>query len=179
MPLASMAPLTFPQSSEAIETIVERIQPSPQSRAIPQDSLTLVNARDKLEQSTRKMFEVILSKIKDLKAKPAQEMEALHNHLAKIKEVMGKVPSRLKEAEDRISNLKYKVETMQWEVTQLKKSERLLEDKLHDLENYNRCSNLRIVGVPEEVEGKKMPDWVDTQLKKAIPELTCSMPSKF
>ncbi|KAJ1206057.1 hypothetical protein NDU88_001467 [Pleurodeles waltl] len=133
---------------------------------------SLGNARDDLKQSTRKMFEAILAEIKDLKAIQAQKIAALHERLAKIEEVMGQVHSRLKEAEGRNSNLEEKEATIQQEVAQLRKSEHLLGDKLHDLENYDSRSNLRIIGVAVGIEGQMKPEWVHALLKKAIPELT-------
>ncbi|KAJ1116328.1 hypothetical protein NDU88_004543 [Pleurodeles waltl] len=74
------------------------------------------------------MFEVILAEIKDLKATQAQEITALHNCLAKIDEVLGQVPGWLKDAKVRFSKLEDKVEAMQQQVAQLRKSERLLEE---------------------------------------------------
>ncbi|KAJ1176729.1 hypothetical protein NDU88_001996 [Pleurodeles waltl] len=93
------------------------------------------------------------AEIRVLKTTQAQETAALHEHLGKIEEGMAKVPGRLKEVEARILELEDKVESMQQEVIQLEKNQCPIKDKLLDLENYNRWSNLEVIGAQEGSKG--------------------------
>uniref|UniRef100_A0A8C6LL39 Uncharacterized protein n=1 Tax=Nothobranchius furzeri TaxID=105023 RepID=A0A8C6LL39_NOTFU len=60
---------------------------------------------------------------------------------------------RMDGAEKRISNVEDDVNSEKGKTEALVKQVALLTDKLEDLENRSRRSNLRLVNVPEKIEG--------------------------
>ena len=72
-----------------------------------------------------------------------------------IKNSLQGVNSRITEAEERISDLEDKiVEITTVEQNKEKKMKRM-EDSLRDIWDNIKCTNIRIIGVPEEEEKKK------------------------
>ena len=72
-----------------------------------------------------------------------------------IKNTLDGINSRITEAEERISDLEDKMveitTTEQNKETRMKRT----EDSLRDLWDNIKCTNIRIIGVPEEEEKKK------------------------
>ncbi|KAJ1082836.1 hypothetical protein NDU88_003001 [Pleurodeles waltl] len=83
------------------------------------------------------LLENIPNEIKDLKQVQKEEIAALSPRQGKIKEAFTKLPSRMGEAEQRISTLEVEDEMSQ------------LTNKIEDLENHSRRSNIHLVGIPE------------------------------
>ena len=72
-----------------------------------------------------------------------------------IRKFLEAINSRLSEAEERISELEDKmVEITSEEQSKVKRMKRT-EDSLRDLWDNIKCTNIRIIGVPEEEEKKK------------------------
>ncbi|KAJ1176638.1 hypothetical protein NDU88_001909 [Pleurodeles waltl] len=94
------------------------------------------------QQSIESMFEIILAKIRALKHHRHRKLQLSMSVWQKIKDGMAQVPERLKKAKAIISDLEDKVMSLQQKGDQLEKNRRLVEEKLQDLENYNRRSNL-------------------------------------
>ena len=79
----------------------------------------------------------------------------MKNTINKIKNSLEGINSRISEAEEQLSDLKDKiVEITTTEQNEEKRMTRI-EDKLRDLWYNIKCTNIRIIGVPEEEDKKK------------------------
>ena len=104
-----------------------------------------------LENKMEKMQEWINKDIKELKNKHTET----NNTITEIKNTLEGINSRISEAEEWISELKYKmVEITSEEQNKVKRLKRA-EDSLRDLWDHIKCTNIQIIGVPEEEEKKK------------------------
>ena len=104
-----------------------------------------------LENKMDKMQESINRDLEELKNKHTET----NNTIAEIKNTLEGIKSRISEAEERIGELKDKmVEITSEEQNKVKRMKRT-EDSLRDFWNNIKCTNIRIIGVPEEGEKKK------------------------
>ena len=78
----------------------------------------------------------------------------MHNTINEIKNSLEGINSRITEAEERISDEDKIVEITTAEQNKEKRMKRT-EDSLRDLWDNIKCTNIRIIGVPEEEEKKK------------------------
>lgn len=117
------------------------------------------------------MLVTILQELRDMKVSQAREISQLHDRLTKMEENLGNLPRRITEVEARVSALEDNIISMQKDLQVLNKNKCQVDSKLQDLENYNRRSNLRLVGISEGLESAEMVKWTESLLKKAIPEL--------
>ena len=102
----------------------------------------LQNRMDKMQESINKDLE-------ELKNKHA------NNTITKIKNALEGIDSRLFEAEEQISKLEDKmVEITSAEQNKVNRMKRM-EDSLRNLWDNIKCTNIKIIGVPEEEEKKK------------------------
>lgn len=74
---------------------------------------------------------------------------------------MSSFPAKLQEAEARISTLEDQMTAVMEEAKLAIKSKQALENKLEELENHSRRSNLCIVEFPEGLEGLQPLQWVN------------------
>ena len=79
----------------------------------------------------------------------------MNNTINEIKNSLEGINSRITETEERISGLEDKI--VEITTTEQKKEKRMkrIEDTLRDLWDNIKCTNIRIIGVPEKEEKKK------------------------
>ena len=79
----------------------------------------------------------------------------MNNTINEIKNSLEGIKSRITEAEERICDLEDK--TVEMTTTEQNKEKRMkrIKDSLRDLWNNIKCTNIRIIGAPEEEEKKK------------------------
>ena len=80
--------------------------------------------------------------------------EETNNTITEIKNTLEGINSRISEAEERISELEEKMVEITSEEQSKVKMKRA-EDSVRDLWDHIKCTNIRIIGVPEEEEKKK------------------------
>ena len=98
-----------------------------------------------------KMQESINKDLEELKNKHTKT----NTTITEIKNTLEGINSRISEAEEQISELEYKmVEITSEEQNKIKRMKRM-EDSFRDLSDNIKCTNIRIIGVPEEEEKKK------------------------
>ena len=100
-----------------------------------------------------------MEKIQEMFNKDLEELNSkqtiMNNAINEIKNSLEGINSRITEAEERISDLEDKiVEITTVEQNKEKKMKRM-EDSLRDIWDNIKCTNIRIIGVPEEEEKKK------------------------
>ena len=102
------------------------------------------------ESNIGKMQESINKDLEELKNKHAEE----NNTITEIKNTLEGINSRISEAEQS-SELEHKiVEITSEEQNKVKRMKRT-EDNLRDFWNNTKCTNIQIIGVPEEEEKKE------------------------
>ena len=72
-----------------------------------------------------------------------------------MKNMLEGINNRITEAEERISELKDKMAEITANEQNKEKRMKRIDDNLRDLWDNNKCTNIRIIGVPEEEEKKK------------------------
>ena len=104
-----------------------------------------------LENKMEKMQESINKDLEELKNKYTET----NNTITETKNTLEGINSRTSEAEEWISELEDKmVEIISEEKNKVKRMKRT-EDSLRDLWDNIKCTNIQIIGVPEEEEKKK------------------------
>ena len=100
-----------------------------------------------------------MEKIQEMFNKELEELKSqqtmMNNTINEIKNSQEGIDSRITEAEERISGLEDKI--VEITTTEQNKERRMkrIEDSLRDLWDNTKCTNIRIIGVPEEEEEKK------------------------
>ena len=104
-----------------------------------------------LENKMEKMQASINKDLEELKNKHTET----NNKITEIKNTLEGIDSRISEAEEQISKLEDKmVEITSAEQNKVNRMKRM-EDSLRNLWDNIKCTNIKIIGVPEEEEKKK------------------------
>ena len=103
-----------------------------------------------LENKMEKMQESINEDLEELKNKHTET----NNTITEIKNTLEGINSRIFEAEEWISELQDKMEEITSEEHNKVKRMKRAEDSLRDLQDNIKCTNIRIVGSPEEEKNK-------------------------
>ena len=113
--------------------------------------IMIVKMIKNFENKMEKMQESINKDIEELKNKYTET----NNTITEIKNTLKGINSSISEAEEWISELEDKmVEITSEEQNKVKRMKRT-EDSLRDLWDDIKCTNIQIIGVPEEEEKKK------------------------
>ena len=104
-----------------------------------------------LENKMGKMQESIDKDLEELKNKHTET----NNTITEIKNTLEGINSRISEAEERISELEDRMVEITSEEQNKEKRMKRTEDSLRDLWDNIKCSNILIIGIPEDEEKKK------------------------
>ena len=100
-----------------------------------------------------------MEKIQETFNKDLEELKnkqtMMNSTINEIKNFLEGINSRITEAEERISDMEDKVAEITTAEQNKEKSMRRIEDSLRDLWDNIKCTNIQIIGVPEEKEKKK------------------------
>ncbi|KAI4825292.1 hypothetical protein KUCAC02_020978 [Chaenocephalus aceratus] len=109
----------------------------------------------------------ILEAIHSLRADVTTRNDEILAAISEIKTDLSSYSGRLTQAEDRIGETEDNVTVLHNTVNGMEKVITALTEKVEDLENRDRRSNLRVIGLPENAEGRD----VESFLEKWIPEV--------
>ena len=113
--------------------------------------IMIVKMIQNLGNTVDKLQETFNKDVEELKRNQA----TMKNTINAIKNTLDGINSRITEAEERVSDLEDKIVEIttaeQNKETRMKRT----EDSLRDLWDNIKCTNIRIIGVPEEEEKKK------------------------
>ena len=79
----------------------------------------------------------------------------MKNTITEMNNTLGGINSRITEVQKRISDLEDKIMEIATAEQNKEKRKKIIEDSLRDLWDNIKCTNIRIIGVPEEKEQKK------------------------
>ena len=113
--------------------------------------LMIVKMIQNLGNRMEKIQEMFNKDLEELKSKPTM----VNNTINEIKNSLEGVNSRITEAEEQISDLEDKIVEITIAKQNKEKTMKRIEDSLRDLWDNIKCTNIRIIGVPEEEEKKK------------------------
>uniref|UniRef100_A0A9J8B859 LINE-1 type transposase domain-containing 1 n=1 Tax=Cyprinus carpio carpio TaxID=630221 RepID=A0A9J8B859_CYPCA len=97
--------------------------------------------------------EVILSAINSLREDLSKQSTEMLDAIKSIQSDLVAQSKRIGETEERISQTEEDVTALQHKVKKLEEVTSFLRNKVQDLEDRGRRSNLRLVGLPEKAEG--------------------------
>ena len=111
----------------------------------------IVKMMQNLRNRMEKIQETFNKDLEELKSKQT----VMNNTINEIKYTLEGINSRISEAEEWISDLEDRI--VEITATEQNKEKRMkrIEDSLRDLWDNIKCTNIRIIGVPEEKEKKK------------------------
>lgn len=118
----------------------------------------------------------ILSAIHSLKADLTKQSTDMLDAMNGIKSDLLSQSQRIGEAEERISQAEEDVSALQHKVKKLEETTEFLRNKVQDLEDRGRRSNLRLVGLPEKTEGSNMCAFIEDLLPKILKDTFSSTP---
>ena len=98
-----------------------------------------------------KIQETFNKELEELKSKQTM----MNNTINEMKNSLEGINSRITEAEEQISDLEDKIVEITTAEQNKEKRMKRIEDSLRDLWDNIKCTNIRIIGVPEEEEKKK------------------------
>ena len=112
--------------------------------------IMIVKMIKNLDNRMEKKQESINKDLDELKNKHTET----NNTITEIKNILEGIKSRISEGEERISELEDKIEEITSEEQNNVKRMKRAEDSLRDLWDHIKCTNIQIIGIPEEEKKK-------------------------
>lgn len=144
-----------------------KTQKSSKAEATGDPGMTDANNGDSEVVASSASPSPILDAISAMKGDFGRRFDGLFSAIEGIQSDLRAVAVRVTEAEDRISTNQDDVASLKTQTSTMKATIEELVSKVDDLENRARRSNLRLVGLPEKVEGSDMCAF----LERWIPEV--------
>lgn len=113
------------------------------------------------------MDSILIPALRDLRTDLQKTNEVVNNVSGEIE----RVAAMAKRTQDRVDSVQAAAREDRRSVIDLKKQLDLLTTKLTDLEDRGRRNNIRLVGLPEMLEGSDTVGYIKANLPKWIPSL--------
>ena len=128
-----------------------------------------------MTQNLGNRMEARIKKIQDMFNKDLEELKSkqtvINNTITEMKNTLEGINSRIPEAEEQINEPEdRKVEITAEEQNKEKRMKRI-EDSLRDIWDNNKCTNIRIIGVPEEEKKKEAEKIFEGIIVKNFPNM--------
>uniref|UniRef100_A0A803KDP9 L1 transposable element RRM domain-containing protein n=1 Tax=Xenopus tropicalis TaxID=8364 RepID=A0A803KDP9_XENTR len=156
------------QKTEAV-TRLERF-----ARTEPQSSQS-ISPNDSLPPSPGMVAETpepspseLLSAIIESRTATTSQLEEIKVDISLLRHDLQNIRERTTEVETRVSTLEDTVSPLPNNITVIKQQLQQALDKTEDLENRLRRNNVRIVGLPEKVEGQNPETFIENWLKQTL-----------
>ena len=88
----------------------------------------------------------------------------MNNTIIEMKNTLEGISNRITEAEERINELEDKMVEITAKEQNREKRMKRIENNLRDLWDNTKCTNIRIIGVPEEEEKKKRTEKISEEI---------------
>ena len=116
----------------------------------------------RMEAKIDKMQEMFKKDLEELKNKHLEELKKkqteINNTTIEMNNTLEGIKNRITEAEERISDLEDRMVEFIAAKQNTEKRMKIDEDSVRDLWDNIKCTNIRIIGVPEEKEREKGPE---------------------
>lgn len=103
------------------------------------------------------------------------KIEEVQMDVGLIRQDLDKIRTRVAETERRVGDVEYTVTDHAVSIRALQTKVRALEYRTEDVENRSRRNNLRLVGLPEGVEGRSPALFVEDLLRSLLPAAQLSL----
>ena len=123
--------------------------------------IMIVKMIQNLGNRIEKIQETLNKDLEELKRKQTM----MNNTINEIKNSLGGINSRITEAEEQISDLEDKIVEKTTAEQNKEKRMKRIEDSLRGLWDNIKCTNIRIIGVPEKEEKKKGTEKIFEEIK--------------
>ncbi len=103
--------------------------------------------------------------------KLSEDLQATNNSVKELREEFEAMAAAAKQTHDRVDSVQATTRADRSAVTDLRNQLERLTEKMTDMEDKSRRNNIRLVGLPEGMEGSDVADFLRINLSKWIPSL--------
>ena len=146
---------------KAMDSVKANVSPTPKDKSLDRSN-------DEAAGEPGPMSTAILTAINDMKTEFSTRFDGIMSAIESVRKDITDCAERVTEAETRISTTEDNVASLQTKVQVLENKNKDLEGKLLDLETRSRRSNLRLVNLPEGVEGEDACAFLENWLPDAL-----------
>ncbi len=100
-----------------------------------------------------------------------EDLQATNNSVKELREEFEAMAAAAKQTRDRVDSVQATAREDRNAVTDLRNQLEQLTEKMTDMEDKSRRNNIRLVGLPEGMEGSDVADFLRINLSKWIPSL--------
>ena len=129
---------------------------------------------DALSSEMKDSFDKVLKAIADTKNTLQTQISTVATELGLLRVDHRALSERVKLTEQSITELEPTQKAMQMEIKALTAKVHVLETRAEDAEGRSRRCNIRVVGLPEKIEGTNVQKYLEDWLRTQMPEGTLS-----
>ncbi|KAK7938900.1 hypothetical protein WMY93_002226 [Mugilogobius chulae] len=135
---------------------------------VTQANKAMATQTENENEPTGNKADQILDKLNSMETKFSSRLDTVVVTLQEVKRDISDCNERMSHAEVRISDTEDELTSLQAKVTTLQAKNKIMEDKLQDLEARSRLNNLRLVNLPEGAEGGDTCAFLEKWIPEAL-----------